>query len=76
MPRAGNGWRDCHQAGRPARPHRCGSLWAQRRLDSQSTLTRDKGTAGRALLGHSTINTTQIYPNVGQERMEQVVARL
>jgi integrase/recombinase XerD len=29
-----------------------------------------------ALLGHSTINTTQIYTNVGQERMEKVVARL
>ena len=24
----------------------------------------------QALLGHSTINTTQIYTNVGQERME------
>jgi integrase/recombinase XerD len=30
----------------------------------------------QALLGHSTINTTQIYTNVGQERMEKVVARL
>lgn len=28
----------------------------------------------QALLGHSTINTTQIYANVGQERMEKVVA--
>ena len=36
----------------------------------------DKGTAGRALLGQSTIITTQIYPNVGQERMEQVVEQL
>ena len=36
----------------------------------------NKGMAGCALLGHSTINTTQIYTNVGQEWMEQVVGRL
>ena len=30
----------------------------------------------QALLGHSTITTTQIYTNVDQERMEKVVARL
>jgi len=30
----------------------------------------------QALLGHESIVTTQIYTNVGQERMEQVVARL
>jgi integrase/recombinase XerD len=30
----------------------------------------------QALLGHATINTTQIYTNVGQERMEKVVGRL
>ena len=30
----------------------------------------------KALLGHESIATTQIYTNVGQERMEQVVARL
>ena len=30
----------------------------------------------QALLGHATINTTQIYTNVGQEQMEQVVGRL
>ena len=30
----------------------------------------------KALLGHESISTTQIYANVGQERMEQVVARL
>ena len=30
----------------------------------------------QALLGHSTINTTQIDTNVGQERMEKVVGRL
>ena len=29
-----------------------------------------------ALLGHESIATTQIYTNVGQERMEQVVGRL
>ena len=30
----------------------------------------------KALLGHESISTTQIYTNAGQERMEQVVARL
>ena len=30
----------------------------------------------KALLGHESIATTQIYTNVGQERMERVVARL
>jgi integrase/recombinase XerD len=30
----------------------------------------------QVLLGHATINTTQIDTNVGQERMEQVVGRL
>jgi integrase/recombinase XerD len=30
----------------------------------------------QTLLGHSTLNTTQIYTNVGQERMEKVMARL
>lgn len=30
----------------------------------------------QALLGHETIATTQIYTNVGQERMEKVVGRL
>ena len=30
----------------------------------------------KALLGHSTLNTTQIYAHVGQERMEKVVGRL
>ena len=30
----------------------------------------------QALLGHESLSTTQIYTNVGQERMEQVVARL
>ena len=29
----------------------------------------------QALLGHATINTTQIYTNVGQERMEKAVAQ-
>ena len=29
----------------------------------------------QALLGHVNLATTQIYTNVGQERMEQVVAR-
>ena len=30
----------------------------------------------KALLGHESIATTQIYTNVGQERMEKVVGRL
>lgn len=30
----------------------------------------------KALLGHDSIATTQIYTNVGQERMKQVVGRL
>ncbi len=30
----------------------------------------------KALLGHESIATTQIYTNVGQERMEKVVAKL
>ena len=30
----------------------------------------------QALLGHESIATTQIYTNVGQERMEKVVGRL
>jgi site-specific recombinase XerD len=30
----------------------------------------------QALLGHESIATTQMYTNVGQERMEKVVARL
>ena len=30
----------------------------------------------KALLGHESVATTQIYTNVGQERMERVVARL
>jgi len=30
----------------------------------------------KALLGHESIATTQIYINVEQERMEKVVARL
>ena len=30
----------------------------------------------QALLGHSTLNTIQLYSHVGQERMEQVVGRL
>jgi integrase/recombinase XerD len=30
----------------------------------------------QALLGHESVATTQIYTHVGQEWMEQVVARL
>jgi site-specific recombinase XerD len=30
----------------------------------------------KVLLGHSTLNTTQIDTHVGQERMEKVVARV
>ena len=38
--------------------------WLPRPVDSQ------------ALLGHERVATTQIYTNVGQARMEKVVARL
>lgn len=51
MPRAGNGWRDCHPAGRPARPRRCGSLWAQLKIDNQSMLMHNKGTTGSCAVG-------------------------
>ena len=30
----------------------------------------------KALLGHESVATTQIYTNVGQERMEKVVSKL
>ncbi len=38
-------------------------------------LTRHRHRAGGypALLWHATINTTQIYTNVGQDRLEKVV---
>ena len=43
---------------------RCSLDLATRPVDSQ------------ALLGHESVATTQIYTNVGQARMEKVVARL
>ena len=52
-------------------PHKLRHTYATNLLNAGAELVDIQ-----ALLGHSTINTTQIYTNVGQERMEQVVARL
>ena len=46
------------------------------RLSESKEGSRAKRADIQALLGHESINTTQIYTNVGQERMEQVLERL
>ena len=52
-------------------PHKLRHTYATNLLNAGAELVDIQ-----ALRGHSTINTTQIYTNVGQERMEKVVARL
>jgi integrase len=52
-------------------PHKLRHTYATHLLNAGAELVDIK-----ALLGHSTLNTTQIYTNVGQERMEKVVGRL
>ena len=52
-------------------PHKLRHTYATNLLNTGAELVDIK-----ALLGHESIATTQIYTNVGQERMEQVVGRL
>ena len=52
-------------------PHKLRHTYATNLLNAGAELVDIK-----ALLGHESIATTPIYTNVGQERMEQVVARL
>jgi integrase/recombinase XerD len=52
-------------------PHKLRHTYATNLLNAGAELVDIQ-----ALLGHSTINTTRIYTNVGQERMEKVVGRL
>ena len=52
-------------------PHKLRHTYATNLLNAGAELVDIK-----ALLGHESIATTQIYTNVGQERMAQVVARL
>jgi site-specific recombinase XerC len=52
-------------------PHKLRHTYATNLLNAGAELVDIQ-----ALLGHSTINTTQIYTNVGQERMEKVVNKL
>ena len=52
-------------------PHKLRHTYATNLLNAGAELVDIK-----ALLGHESIATTQIYTNVGQERMERVVARL
>ena len=52
-------------------PHKLRHTYAINLLNTGADLVDIK-----ALLGHESIATTQIYTNVGQEWMEQVVARL
>jgi len=52
-------------------PHKLRHTYATNLLNSGAELVDIK-----ALLGHESIATTQIYTNVGQERMAAVVSRL
>jgi integrase/recombinase XerD len=52
-------------------PHKLRHTYATNLLNAGAELVDIK-----ALLGHESIATTQIYTNVGQERMEKVVGRL
>ncbi len=52
-------------------PHKLRHTYATRLLNAGAELVDIQ-----ALLGHSTLNTTQIYAHVGPERMEKVVGRL
>ncbi len=52
-------------------PHKLRHTYATNLLNAGAELVDIK-----ALLGHESVATTQIYTNVGQERMEQVVGRL
>ncbi len=52
-------------------PHKLRHTYATNLLNAGAELVNIK-----ALLGHESIATTQIYTNVGQERMEQVVNKL
>ncbi len=52
-------------------PHKLRHTYATNLLNAGAELVDIK-----ALLGHESIATTQIYSHVGQERMEQVVGRL
>ena len=50
-------------------------MWCRWR-SSRRSKARAERVDIKALLGHESIATTQIYTNVGQERMEQVVNKL
>ena len=52
-------------------PHKLRHTYATNRLDTGAERVDIK-----ALLGHESISTTQIYSHVGQARMEKVVGRL
>ncbi|MFZ1643698.1 MAG: tyrosine-type recombinase/integrase [Candidatus Contendobacter sp.] len=52
-------------------PHKLRHTYATNLLNAGAELVDIK-----ALLGHESIATTQVYTNVGQERMEKVVGRL
>ena len=56
---------------RPITLHKLWHAYATNLLNAGAELVDIK-----ALLGHESVATTQIYTNVGQERMEQVVGRL
>jgi len=52
-------------------PHKLRHTYATNLLNAGAELVDIK-----ALLGHESVATTQIYTNVGQERMEKMVGRL